>query len=533
MNRQFFFLSVLLWFFIPVSSLLAALVIDLEPVKIAVLAYRPKPETLTRWKPLESYFKEKIPERNFVVVPLNYDELNEAIATRQVDFILTNPGHYIQAKANYNLSSPLASLLKQDGDLVLSAFAGVIFTLSDREDINEQRDIVGKRIAVTKTASLGGFQMQSFALFTKNLPLPDEKNILLTGMPHDNVVDAVLAGRAEVGFVRTGVLESLQLDKRVDLSRIKIINAQAVPDFPYQFSTRLYPEWPFVAMSHIDQELAIHFTAALLLLHDHEVHKVLGIKGFQIPMNYSSVEDVLRALRYPPFEAAPAFTLHDIWHRYLMQIIVAVFLLLLVIFLGLALFSSNRRLISQKQEIIAEADKHRVLLSSLIEGVYGVDSKGYCIFINPAALNLLGYTELEVLGKNQHKLFHLAHDNEGDLKLSSAHQCPVLQTVLDGITRKSEEIFSRKNGDTFYVMINVASMQLSDAKRGAVVTFRDVSLEKKMAARDEMLVAALEAVQSSVVITDREARVEWVNPAYEKLTGYGYSEVKGRLLLIL
>ncbi|MBN9421368.1 MAG: EAL domain-containing protein [Candidatus Accumulibacter sp.] len=48
------------------------------------------------------------------------------------------------------------------------------------------------------------------------------------------------------------------------------------------------------------------------------------------------------------------------------------------------------------------------------------------------------------------------------------------------------------------------------------------------AERDRLLIAALEAVGNGVVITDVDARIEWVNPAFEALTGYTRAEASGR-----
>ena len=75
------------------------------PVRIGVLAFRPKPQTLAQWQPLAAALKRALPEREFVVEPLTYPELNAAVAARQVDFILTNPGHYVQIKQRFGLSS--------------------------------------------------------------------------------------------------------------------------------------------------------------------------------------------------------------------------------------------------------------------------------------------------------------------------------------------------------------------------------------------------------------------------------------------
>ena len=69
-----------------------------EPVKIGVLAFRPKPQTLEQWQPLAAILKKAIPEHDFVVEAFTYPELDQAIVSRQLDFVLTNSGHYVLLK---------------------------------------------------------------------------------------------------------------------------------------------------------------------------------------------------------------------------------------------------------------------------------------------------------------------------------------------------------------------------------------------------------------------------------------------------
>ncbi|RLA19943.1 MAG: hypothetical protein DRQ62_11215 [Gammaproteobacteria bacterium] len=513
---RYFVIALIFSSLFSINSVFASVETNYEPVKIGILAYRPKAETLARWKPLENYFHEKIPQRNFTVEAFTFSDLGNAVATRQIDFVLTNPGYYIQLKKQYNLSSPLASLIKQTKQHTLYAFAGVIFTLATRNDITQLKDLQNQRIATTKTTSLGGYQMQSFALYQAGLPLPKPEQLIITDMPHDNVVDAVLNRQADIGFVRTGVLEALQQEHNLDLSLFKIINKQSIPSFPYLLSTRLYPEWPIAALPHTDSELAAHFTAALLLFHDHD-EKVNGVIGFNIPMDYSPVENILRTLRAPPFDTAPVFTLLDIWQRYKLAIITATISLLLILVLSLYLLIFNKRIIQQRQQIAEKSEQQGALLEALAEGVYGLDNQGRCTFINPAALKLLGYIENEVLGNHSATLFH-SH---------RFHKCPTLETLLDGKTRHAEEVFARKDGRLITVVVNVAAIHLAGLKLGAVVAFRDITQEKQITDRNKMLVTALEASQTSVVITDIHANIEWVNPAFEKLTGYQSTEAIG------
>jgi len=46
--------------------------------------------------------------------------------------------------------------------------------------------------------------------------------------------------------------------------------------------------------------------------------------------------------------------------------------------------------------------------------------------------------------------------------------------------------------------------------------------------RNQLLVAALRATSNAIIITDRDARIEWINPAFTQLTGYSFQETLGR-----
>ncbi|ASF46457.1 response regulator [Methylovulum psychrotolerans] len=46
--------------------------------------------------------------------------------------------------------------------------------------------------------------------------------------------------------------------------------------------------------------------------------------------------------------------------------------------------------------------------------------------------------------------------------------------------------------------------------------------------RNQLLIAALKATSNAIIITDRDARIEWINPAFTQLSGYSFQESLGR-----
>jgi PAS domain S-box-containing protein len=117
-----------------------------------------------------------------------------------------------------------------------------------------------------------------------------------------------------------------------------------------------------------------------------------------------------------------------------------------------------------------------VLLNALGEGVYGVDTGGNCIFVNPAALNMLGFAEEEMLGRDQHALFH--HHYPGG-RAYPREECPIFKTLRDGLRRQVSEVFFRKDGQSFPVTVTVSSVEINGQRRGAVVVFRDITQLRK------------------------------------------------------
>ncbi|OGU17353.1 MAG: hypothetical protein A2076_03885 [Geobacteraceae bacterium GWC2_53_11] len=300
------------------------------PLKLGVLATRPKPLATEQWQPLAAYLQSALKQPVELAV-YDHAELGAAAAKRAVDVVLTSAGHYILLNKTAGLSEPLATLISREGKLQLNAFGGAIFTQAGRSDIASLKDLSGKRIAATSLEAFGAYQSEAFEMVEAGVQLPTGDRLLLTGLPQDRVIEAVLTGRADAGFVRAGIIESLASEGKLDLGQIKTINRQSIPDYPFAVSTRLYPEWPVAVMPQVDKQLAARLAAALFLLpHDSLKGSAAVIHGFEIPASYNGVENLLRRLRLPPFDHAPEISPADLWRRYSSWIVTLAVLLLLL-----------------------------------------------------------------------------------------------------------------------------------------------------------------------------------------------------------
>jgi PAS domain S-box-containing protein len=389
---------------IVLAAFLAPLVQAAEPVRIGILSYRPKVQMAAQWESLATVLKQAIPERDFEISVYTIQELEMVTASRQIDFILTNPGHFVQLHRNIGLSAPLATLVTDENGQRASVLGGVIFTRVERTDINNLSDVHNRTIANIGPASLGGYQMQAYELNRVGIKVATDNRLIVTGTPHDKVVDAVLSGRAEVGFVRSGVLEAMAREGKIDAKQLKIINPQNLPGFPVQVSTRLYPEWPFVALPQVDESLARQVVATLFMLReDSEFSRRAGIRGFAVPADYTPVADLLRELRMPPFEQAPSFTLRDVWSRYHWPMVGALLALALIILLSVRVLLIRRELedqhntvLQQKQRLQESETRFQLAIEGAEEGVWDNDLITGQMYHSPRMREMLGYSEAEL-----------------------------------------------------------------------------------------------------------------------------------------
>lgn len=121
---------------------------------------------------------------------------------------------------------------------------------------------------------------------------------------------------------------------------------------------------------------------------------------------------------------------------------------------------------------LAPRDVLEALLASVPDAVYVVDPDGRVEFANPAALELLGYEEEELLGRISHPTIH---HHRWDGSLFPEDECPMLRPRATGETvRVDEDCFWRRDGTKFRVAYSSAPLATARG-RGAVVVFRDVT----------------------------------------------------------
>ncbi len=475
----------LLWLLLLCAPLLNAS----EPVTIGVLSHRGDEATLAHWSKTADYLSAQLPEFRFTVVPLDFSEVEPAVGSGSVDFILVNPAIYVNLEVRHRVSR-IATMKNSWRGEAYNLFGGVIFARAERYDLNHLHDLRGASLMGVDETSLGGFMMALRELKRAGLrPYRDLAEIRFGGT-HDNVVMAVRDGLVDVGTVRTDILERMQNEGRIKLSEFRIISRHEHEgdlaehaSFPLVHSTELYPEWPFSKVRHTSNLLASRVSIALAEMpEDHPAAVSGNYAGWTIPLDYQPVHDLLKELLLPPYQHLKRITLLEVFSRFWAWFLGGLLLLLFMVGMTTWVWRLNRALAVAKQQL---EHQHALILDSVADGIYGVDLEGHATFINRAVESITGWSAEELIGRNQHQLLH---HTRADGSHFPGKECPVYHTFRDDQARYvDDDIFWCKDGSS--IPVEYSSTPLRNAKgevSGAVVVFRNIT-ERKRAAEESRL----------------------------------------------
>lgn len=341
-----------------------------DTYKIAVLAYKGKEAAIKRWGKHGDYLSQLLGPLKFEIIPLTYtqQELTRAVEAAQVDFVITNPAHYTELELGGYVTR-LATLRISSPEGILDHFGGTAITQPDRHDLNSYADLVGKKILIPSKSSLGGWQVHLREAIRQGVDLRNESQIVEL-KNHRKVVEAILAGDADAGFVRSDLIEGLVEKGKLRFDQLKILNRQANADYPYLLSTRIYPEWPFAMVSGVPNDLAKRVLQTLLAMPPHDEAAVTArIHGWTIPGDYSSLAKLFRETGIGPFKKQP-ITLEVVFNRYWREsMILATLVVLLLAFNTMKTSRANRALRTEigERKLAEEKILHQAHYDSLTE----------------------------------------------------------------------------------------------------------------------------------------------------------------------
>ncbi|SOD97180.1 PhnD/SsuA/transferrin family substrate-binding protein [Caenispirillum bisanense] len=324
-------------------------------IRIGALAFRGTEEAVHTWGPTVDALARALPEHNLVLVPLDLVAMGRAVAVGDVDFVLTNPGHYVELELAHTITR-IATLETTDHGTPRAAVGSVIFTRADRADIQSLTDLRGMVFEAVAPTAFGGFQIAWRELRDAGVePHDDFAELRFTGFPLDQIVYDVRDRRADAGTVRACLLEEMAAEGRIDLADFHILNPMPADGFPCLVSSRLYPDWAFAKLRHTDRALAKQVAMALLGL-GMAGPLPAGAAQWTVPLSYQPVYDLYADLRIGPFAVEPSEVFAEMLRRHWEWPALAAALLLLA---GLFHLRTERLVARRTAELHREMDERR------------------------------------------------------------------------------------------------------------------------------------------------------------------------------
>ncbi len=166
--------------------------------------------------------------------------------------------------------------------------------------------------------------------------------------------------------------------------------------------------------------------------------------------------------------------------------------------------------------------RFKALFQGAPDAIIITDKNSRIVLVNNQTMTLFGYSIDELVGNSIDVVlperFREAYYKYQRAFIDEIETRPGISLPLNGVRKNKREI-----------PIEIA---LSPVKIPSGVIFtniiRDLTIRKEAEEQLRLQSVALESAANGILITDRNGNIQWVNPAFTKMTGYTAEEVRGK-----
>ena len=145
--------------------------------------------------------------------------------------------------------------------------------------------------------------------------------------------------------------------------------------------------------------------------------------------------------------------------------------------MNLEILQRNLRTKELLEQVRVSEERSRMILDATAEGIFGVDTEGRITFINPAVMQMLGFSEKELIDQPSHSLLHHHHPDGRDY---TEEECPMYAAYKHGVaSRIDNEFLWRRDGSGFPVEYGATPIMKDGVVVGAVISFTDITVRKQ------------------------------------------------------
>ena len=167
---------------------------------------------------------------------------------------------------------------------------------------------------------------------------------------------------------------------------------------------------------------------------------------------------------------------------------------------------------------------YRSFIENAQDAIISIDEKGRVSVWNKAAAKIFGYSRYEIIGQPITIIIperYQRQHQEGLQKFVRTGKARIIGRTIEvsGITKEGVEI---------QIEMSLACQKSEDGQYSFTAIIRDITERIKREEEIQRLTFAVEQSPTSVMITDNEGRIEYINSKFTELTGYTPEEVLGK-----
>jgi PAS domain S-box-containing protein len=144
---------------------------------------------------------------------------------------------------------------------------------------------------------------------------------------------------------------------------------------------------------------------------------------------------------------------------------------------------------------------------------------GVYLEINEGFTKIMGYSREDVIGKSSLDLNIWNDERDRERLVSGLKKFGVMENL--------EATFNSKDGRIRTGLMSARILKIKNEPVILSIT-RDITERRQIEADRERLLTAIEQVAEGIVITDVNGAIEYANPSFEKISGYGAREMLGQ-----
>ncbi len=166
---------------------------------------------------------------------------------------------------------------------------------------------------------------------------------------------------------------------------------------------------------------------------------------------------------------------------------------------------------------------YRAIVDHAVDAIVTASDDGTVVAWNRAATDLFGWEAEEMIGRSITAIVPVPVAESHDAAMARFRATDERRVM--GGTR--EEMAQHRDGSAIPVEISLSEWQAPDGHYVTAVV-RDVTARREADRAARRLAAAIEETDESVVVTDPDGAILYVNPAFERVTGYSVDEALGQ-----